>query len=175
MAPAPAQAPAKKGGVDFKHPGGKEFLIAGGVALGLALLYFWWKGRQQQQQGQGQGQGGGKAGSPTAVFSAWLQDHAGTGAGGGGNGDGGHPGRGQVAVPNVVGLTDTAADAAITAVGLKVGDTNEPKGGFGHTATVESQAPSAGTRVKHGSEVHLTFNQRKTSKTHGGSGDSGEA
>jgi PASTA domain-containing protein len=171
MAPAPA-APAARKGVDFRHPGGKEALIGGGAALLLALAYFWWKGRKAAAPAAA---GSGTAMSPTAVLSAWFQDHDGRGGGASGN----------VTVPNVVGLNDTAADAAIRAVGLTVSDTNEPKGGFGKaTATVTSQSPSAGSSVARGSGVSLTFKTSRPQKQPaagasrpmmGGGGDSGEA
>ena len=161
MAPAPAPASSKKG-LDFKHPGGKEALVAGGVALGLALLYFWWKNRQQQQ-GQGQGQGKGGPNSPTALLVSWMHDHQ--------SSPGEGSGRPVVTVPNVIGKTDMAADAAITSAGLKVKDTNERKGGSGGTSKVTSQAPSGGTKVKPGSTVSITLGE--PAKTGGGGGDSG--
>jgi hypothetical protein len=66
-------------------------------------------------------------------------------------------GTGQVTVPNVVGMTDTAGDAAITAVGLKVKDANERKGGGGGGAKISSQSPAGGAMVAQGSTVTLTF------------------
>jgi hypothetical protein len=166
MPPAP-EAPSRGKGVDFKHPGGKEALIAGGAALGLALLYFWWKNRQAanaQQSAAGTSAPG--AASPTALLTAWFHDHAGSSP------------ANTVTVPNVVGLNDTAADAALKAVGLTVSDSNEPKGGFGKaTATVSSQSPPAGTAVKPGSAVSLTFavKQPAGKKTSGGGDSSGDA
>ena len=69
---------------------------------------------------------------------------------------------GQVKVPNVVGMTDAAADSAIKAAGLKVQDTNEPKGGVGKAGKnpgdlVVSQSPEAGAMVARGSSVSVTF------------------
>ena len=130
--------------VDFKHPGGKEALIAGGVALGLALLYFWIKGRQQSAAAANQ-QASTGVNSPTALLFSWIRDHQSSSTT-------------TVTVPNVVGLNDTAADAAIKAVGLAVRDANEPTGGFGKaTATVMSQSPAGGASVAPGSVVTLTF------------------
>jgi hypothetical protein len=161
MPPAPA-APSRKG-VDFKHPGGKEALIAGGVALGAALLYFWWKGRQAASAQSAADTSASGAASPTALITAWFHDHAGSSP------------ANTVTVPNVVGLNDTAADAALKAVGLTTADSNEPKGGFGKaTATVSSQSPPAGTAVKPGSAVSLTFKVKQPAgKKSSGGGDSG--
>jgi hypothetical protein len=51
-------------------------LVVGGAALGLGLLYFYFKGKQQPQQGQDQGKA---PGSPTGLtreqFVIWTQDH----------------------------------------------------------------------------------------------------
>jgi hypothetical protein len=66
-------------------------------------------------------------------------------------------GTGQVSVPNVVGMTDTAGDAAITAVGLKVVDTNEAKGGSGGSTKITGQSPAGGTMVAQGSSVSVTL------------------
>jgi PASTA domain len=149
MPPAPA---TRKGGLDFKHPGGKEALLAGGVALGAALLYFWWKNRQASEAAAADQAA--QAASPTALITSWFRDHAGS-----------SPSH-TVTVPNVIGLSDDAADAAVKAVGLKVIDTNEPAGGFGKaTATVSSQSPPAGTAVKPGSGVTLTFKVTQPKKT----------
>lgn len=161
MPPAPE---ARKKGVDFGHPGGKEALIGGGVALGLALVYFWWKNRQAANASAAE-QSAQAAASPTALLVSWFRDHAGS-----------SPSH-TVTVPNVVGLSDTAADAAIKAVGLTVTDSDEPAGGFGKaTATVSSQSPPAGTAVKPGSAVSLTFKvvHPKVSGKKSGAGDSGE-
>ena len=166
MAPAP-EAPKK--GLDFKHPGGKEALLAGGVALGLALLYFWYKNRQAANAAAANQSASGSSGtsSPTALLMSWIHDHQSSTSGGT-----------MVTVPNVVGMGDTAADAAISAVGLKVKDANEPKGGFGKNIgqyTVTSQSPAAGAKVAPGSTVTLTFTKTAaaTAKKAGG-GDSGE-
>jgi PASTA domain len=162
MPPAPA-TPSRKSGLDFKHPGGKEALLAGGAALGLALLYFWWKNRQAANATAAE-QAAASAASPTALLTSWFRDHAGS-----------SPSH-TVTVPNVVGLSDDAADAAVKAVGLTVSDTNEPAGGFGKaTATVSSQSPPAGTAVKPGSAVSLTFKvtQPKKPAPKKSSGDSG--
>ena len=166
MAPAPA-APSGKKGIDFKHPGGKEALIAGGVALGLALLYFWYKNRQSSQAAAANTAAAGTL-SPTAMFMSWVHDHSSSSTV---NGAG-------VKVPNVVGMTDTAADATITALGLKVKDANEPTGGFGDNGTnkVTGQSPAAGTSVATGSTVTLTFadaTKKKVTSKKGG-GDKGD-
>jgi PASTA domain len=165
MPPAP-EAPSRGKGVDFKHPGGKEALIAGGAALGLALLYFWWKNRQAANAQTAAGTAAGAA-SPTALLTAWFHDHAGSSP------------ANTVTVPNVVGLNDTAADAALKAVGLTAEGGNEPKGGFGKaTSIVTSQSPPAGTAVKPGSAVSLTFKvtqPKKPPPKKGGGDDSGES
>jgi hypothetical protein len=135
-------------GLDWKHPGGKEALVAGGVALGLALIYFWWKNRQSQQAAANQQAS--TANSPTAVLMSWIHDHQSSSTSTGAT----------VAVPNVVGMDDPDADAAIASAGLKVKDANEPKGGFGKNQTkvkVASQFPAANTKVAPGSTVTLTF------------------
>jgi hypothetical protein len=70
---------------------------------------------------------------------------------------GGSPGGAQVDVPNVVGMTDTAGDAAITAAGLKVVDKNEKKGGSGGSTKITGQSPAGGTMVARGSSVEITL------------------
>jgi beta-lactam-binding protein with PASTA domain len=63
----------------------------------------------------------------------------------------------RVTVPDVVGKTDTAADAELGSLGLKVKDANERKGGSGGGTKVISQAPSPGTKVAPGSTVTITL------------------
>ena len=61
----------------------------------------------------------------------------------------------QVAVPNVVGLTQTAATSAITAAGLTVGTVTTVDEHDGAAGSVISQNPSAATQVNVGSAVAL--------------------
>lgn len=41
---------------NWRQPGGKEYLIVGGAALGIGIIYFWWKNRQGQAGKTGQQQ-----------------------------------------------------------------------------------------------------------------------
>jgi hypothetical protein len=66
--------------LDLKNPGAKEYLIVGGVALGAALLYFWWKGRKGGATAAATDTAGSSApatptGLNTSQFFAWIRDH----------------------------------------------------------------------------------------------------
>ena len=91
MAPAPAPPDRKRGGLDLKNPGPKEYIIVGGVVLGLALLYFWWKGKTQSAPAVnppgGRGSPATATGLSTGDLMAWLRDHAGSPPRRGGGGD----------------------------------------------------------------------------------------
>jgi nucleoid-associated protein YgaU len=73
-------------GLSLTHPGGKEYLIIGGVALGGGLLYFWLKDRQaaaspaasdnDTDTGTGNTAPGTPTGLSTSQFLAWAQDHS---------------------------------------------------------------------------------------------------
>lgn len=145
-----APEPAARKGLDLRHPGGKEYLLAGGIALGLGLLYFWWKNRQAPAATTAAtpddtAAPAGTPVSPTGLLTAWIHDHQSSSSA-------------TVAVPNVVGRSADTARAVLKAAGLKQTTTNEPAGGFGKdTATVRSQSPPAGTAVKPGSDVALTY------------------
>ena len=80
MAPAPEAR--KKGGLDLKNPGAKEYLIVGGVVLGLALLYFWWRGKTQAPAAPAPAGGRRSPGTPTGVSTGdlvtWMHDHDGS-------------------------------------------------------------------------------------------------
>ncbi len=80
MTPAPAAPDRKKGGLDLRHPGAKEYLIVGGAVLGLALVYFWWKGKQAPAPAAGGGKGspGTATGLSTGDLVTWMHDHAGS-------------------------------------------------------------------------------------------------
>lgn len=62
-------------------------------------------------------------------------------------------------VPNVVGLTSSAAQAAITAAGLVTGSfaTGTTTSTAGNSGKVESQSPASGTAVASGTNVNLTM------------------
>ena len=68
--------------------------------------------------------------------------------------DPGSPGS-TVAVPNVVGLTQANADAAIVGAGLVVGSVITTNSNTVPTGDVISQAPGAGTNVAPGSAVTI--------------------
>lgn len=75
---APAPAPRKR--FDLGNPGAKEYLIVGGVALGAALLYFWYKKRQGTAAPSTSTDTGSTApasptGLNTAALLAWIHDH----------------------------------------------------------------------------------------------------
>jgi PASTA domain len=134
--------PGPRKGLNFGHPGGKEFLLAGGAAVLAALAWFWWKNRQTAAAGQSSPATGTSTGgptSPTGLLTAWFQDHAGSSA------------SVTVTVPNVTGLSAEAARAAVGAVGLIATGDGEAQD------TVTAQSPPAGTAVRPGSAVDLTL------------------
>jgi RHS repeat-associated protein len=63
----------------------------------------------------------------------------------------------QVAVPNVVGQTQTAATAAITGAGLVVGTVTQQSSSTVAAGSVISESPTAGTLVNVGSVVNLVI------------------
>jgi uncharacterized repeat protein (TIGR03803 family) len=63
----------------------------------------------------------------------------------------------QVAVPNVVGLTQAAATTAITGAGLAVGTVTTASSGTVPSGSVISESPVAGTSVSLGSAVNLVI------------------
>jgi hypothetical protein len=71
--------PPRKG-LNLANPGGKEYLIIGGAALGLGLLYLWMKGRSKPPAPAGGTSAGGRISSPTGVTTGdlwtWIQDHS---------------------------------------------------------------------------------------------------
>ena len=64
-----------------------------------------------------------------------------------------------VAVPNVVGITQTAAETTITSAGLTVGTVAEAYSSSVAVGTVISQDPAAGTSVTPGTAVDLTVSK----------------
>lgn len=66
--------------VDWKNPGGKEYLIAGGLALGAWFLYRRLSGKTAASTA---GTAGGQVATPTGLstetLTLWIKDHAGTG------------------------------------------------------------------------------------------------
>jgi fibronectin type III domain protein len=77
----PDTAPAHKG-LSLGKPGGKEYLLVGGLTLGAALLYFWY---EKKKKASAASSGTGSTGStvyypsPTGLSAsqllAWLSDH----------------------------------------------------------------------------------------------------
>ena len=62
--------------------------------------------------------------------------------------------KGMVLVPNIVGLTTSAAQAAITAAGLaNSGNTTETTGDSGLDGKIKTQDPSSGTKVQYETNV----------------------
>jgi beta-lactam-binding protein with PASTA domain len=72
-----------------------------------------------------------------------------------GGGGGGGSGPSQVADPNVVGDTQAAATAAITAAGLTVGTITTQASSTVAAGDIISESPSPGTQVSSGSAVNL--------------------
>jgi hypothetical protein len=66
-------------------------------------------------------------------------------------------GVGQVAVPNVVGLTQAAATTAITGAGLVLGTVTNASSNTVPAGSVISESPVAGTQVNAGSAVNLVI------------------
>jgi hypothetical protein len=166
MSPAPA---ARKSGVDFRHPGGKEALIAGGVALGLGLLYMWWKNRQSAAAATAAAPAAADttpsaaSTSPTGLLTAWFHDHAGTTTTTTAGSTtttttGGSTGSATGTVPDVTGKRVNTAIAELRAAGFGY------KSGSGsrnpnHTYVVSGQSPAGGASAAPGSTVTLDFRQ----------------
>lgn len=66
------------------------------------------------------------------------------------------PSSGSVSVPNVVGETQSAATAAITAAGLTVGTVTTQSSTTVASGSVISQSPTASTSVAQGTSINLT-------------------
>jgi serine protease len=79
----------------------------------------------------------------------------------------------QVAVPNVVGQTQTAATNAITAAGLAVGTITQQSSTTVASGTVISESPAAGTQVASGSSVSLVVSSGPPPSSGGGGGGGG--
>ena len=62
-------------------------------------------------------------------------------------------------VPNVIGMTQSAAGAAITAAGLTLGHVSEIYSSSGPTGTVVDQAPKTGSTTPAGSAVAITISK----------------
>jgi hypothetical protein len=82
MASPRTDPPARKsGGFSFANPGTKEYLTAAGVALGLALLYFWYKKNHPSKAASTATPADTSAGpaTPTGLNTgqllAWIHDH----------------------------------------------------------------------------------------------------
>jgi|SRR5271166_2655773 len=151
MAPAP-EAP-RRGGFSLTKPGAKEYLIVGGVALGGALLYFWWKGRTTApaaatNPSDGTAAPGTPTGLSTGQFLAWVQDHTSTSTST-------PPDKVKTAsgvVPHVVGKSGEEAADAIQGAGFRPLQTppGTPKG---KRTVVTSQNPSGGRHMAKGAPV----------------------
>lgn len=112
---------------------------------GALLAYYYWKNKTTATQ---PATGTSASDVPQFVNQTYVNTSAPSAPG---------TGTGQVSVPNVVGMTDTAGDAAITAAGLKVKDVNEKKGGSGGSTKITAQSPAGGTMVAQGSTVEITL------------------
>jgi serine/threonine-protein kinase len=70
----------------------------------------------------------------------------------------------QVRVPNVVGESQTAAEAALTSAGLEVGSVS-PRVSSQSAGSVLAQSPRGGTSLPSGSKVNLTVAQAPSAVT----------
>jgi PASTA domain/FG-GAP-like repeat/Bacterial Ig-like domain (group 2) len=80
-------------------------------------------------------------------------------------GGGSDHGSKSVVVPNVVGQTESAATAAIVAVGLQVGGSTSASSGTVPAGSVVSQNPTAGTMMSRGSPVSLVVSSGTPAQT----------
>lgn len=163
MAPAPAASPpARRKGLDLGNPGAKEYVIVGGSALGLALLYFWWKNRQAGTTAAGTAAapaGTTTSTTPTGLSTAelwsWISDHHSskttktTRKAGGGHGHDGHREH-KVKVPDVTGDKYMAGAKEIRGRHLIA------QRGTPFVGTVRRESPHAGTSVRPGTVVTLS-------------------
>jgi len=171
-----ARPPAKRKGFDIAHPGMREYLIAGGVALAAGLLYFWWKNKQaaastaaaNQAASTGSGTAPAATSSPTGLSSAqllaWLSDHQSSPGSttttststSTGTGTGTTTTATMVKVPNVVGMwvaRPGGAEDTLKAAGFTYRNSQviNPK----YCYKVNSQTPGAGKSAPKGSNVDL--------------------
>jgi len=79
----------------------------------------------------------------------------------------------QVAVPNVVGQSQSAASTAITGAGLTVGTVTQQTSSSVASGNVISQNPAAGGSVNTGTAVNLVVSSGKPPSSGGGGGASG--
>jgi len=180
MAPASNPPPAggkKILGLNLGNPGAKEYLIVGGGALGLFLVYRWWKNRQAapataNSQGTPCTAADGSAGTmdssgncigsgttapstatglSTSALLAWIQDHSSSTTTTTTTGKGTAK---KVTVPPLVGSRAETAVDALKGLGLDASlSQGTPKG---KTGTISAQSPKAGNVVAAGSTVRLT-------------------
>lgn len=157
--PPPSSPARSSSGNDFfskKYgplPGWGWAVLAGGVAVAY-LLYRKYKAAQDaaaQQSNQSYTASGIDYGPQLATIQEEIQNLQ------AGDHDKDVDANGNVTVPDVVGLTDTAGDAKIMAAGLKVKDVNEKAGGSGGGTKITAQSPAGGTKVKPGSTVSVTL------------------
>jgi PASTA domain len=152
MAPAP-EAP-KRGGFSFTNPGMREYLIAGGVTLGVVAVYFWWKNRTAAAAPAADTTGSSAPATPTGLSTsqllAWIQDHSSSTTT-----TAGKPGKtGTGTVPDVVGKPGEEARDAINSAGFRVLQT-PPSTPKGKRTVVTSQNPAGGRRLPEGSAVAI--------------------
>jgi hypothetical protein len=142
----PAPPAARRRGFSLTSPGPKEYLIVGGAALGLFLLYDWWKNRTAAATSSTGSTGSGSApstptGLSTSALTAFFQDFQSSTRPSGST---------KVKVPNVVGQRREEAGPVIRRAGL-VADFSAREG------VVTREEPKAGSSVEKGSSVSLTL------------------
>jgi hypothetical protein len=161
---ADSDAPARKKNFDLGHPGGKEYFIVGGVALGIGLVYFWWRSRTGAAAAAATTAASAPAtptGLNTSDFSSWVHDHqSSTTTTAGGDKDHAK----KVTVPDVTGEKYPIASKKIAAEGL-IAQRGSP-----YVGKVVRESPHAGTKVRHGSVVTLSGEPWPGSKGHAGKG-----
>lgn len=164
MAPAPAAKPAApRKGLNLTQPGAKEYLIVGGSALGLALLYFWWKSRHAAAAAASSPSSSGSGTSsstPTGLSTQelwhWISDHQSSRTtrtvhrDHHGGGHGGHGQQPKVTVPDVTGEKYMQAAKEIRARGLIA------QRGTPFVGTVRRESPHESTHVRRGTVVTLS-------------------
>ena len=163
-------APRKRG-LNLGHPGGKEYVIVGGVALGIGLVWFWWKKRTGAASSAASEPATGNSSAPstptgmnTADFSSWVHDHQSSST----TTAPGKPGAAKkVTVPDVTGSKYPVASKQIAAAGL-IAQRGSP-----YVGKVARESPHAGSKVAHGSVVTLSGEPWPGSKGHTGTGAQG--
>lgn len=161
---------APRKGFSLSKPGPKEYLLVGGSALVLFLVYKWYKSKTTAAAtpAAATDTSGNAPGTPTGLSTAqllsWIHDHnsssttttTATNPATTPGGTGGPPAAKTITVPNVTGERANFAIGKLQSAGLtytSASGARNPKLEY----TVASQQPGAGAKAASDTPVALTF------------------